>query len=106
MIEKICLMTALVVFCAGCASTACDQDLSYQKAALAPSLKAPPGLVIPAPDPTYRIPPVKGSHQSFLYKAPDSKQSGQKVTRCLALPPPLPSNRGGTQPPSPPKPSV
>lgn len=106
MIEKLCLVAVMAVFCAGCASTACNQDLAYQQATLESPLKAPAGLTIPQPGSTYLIPQVKDGGQSFLYKVPDANNPDEKVTRCLALPPPLPENGGGKLPSKPPKPSV
>lgn len=84
------LLTALLAL-SGCANNPCEPGEPYRQAQTVPSLKAPSGLQVPAPDPSMQIPDVAPGLPEFD-TAKNAKESADGDTRrCLAIPPPLPA---------------
>lgn len=106
MIRNVLLGSLIALGAAGCASQPCQENLAYQHVATTQPLTAPPGLHVPQPSSDYRIPEVQGKNQSFVYKVPGKGKSKKNVTRCLDMPPPMPSHPGGGLPSRAPKPQV
>ncbi|MGH8400180.1 MAG: hypothetical protein ACRESU_03675 [Gammaproteobacteria bacterium] len=71
------LLTLLVL--SGCATTPCGNPHPYTSDTVGAPLKAPAGMSVPAPDPTYAIPAEK----------PAAKPADDAAGACLAVPPQL-----------------
>ncbi len=76
MMRMLFVMVCLVLT-SGCAKKYCEQEREFNHAREYPTLSAPPGMEVPASDPSMMIPPVSGDERSAISES----------RPCLEIPP-------------------
>lgn len=80
---RLALITFAAVLISGCSAPTCLQVQPYESAQLYPGLDAPPGLIVPEPSMTMRVPEVEDGPVGVY---PDSKHREVGRMRCLVMP--------------------
>src|SRR5699024_7602005 len=88
--RTVCLLMfslLLPTLLAACSPTyKCDKARDYMYAEEFPPLKSPPGLEVPAPDPSMRIRDVAGGPVHY-YRKPSEEPGEYNFSDCLVSPP-------------------
>src|SRR5699024_3574982 len=79
------LLPALLAACSP--AYKCESVRDYMYAEEFPPLQSPPGLDVPAPDPSMRIPDVAGGPVHY-YEKPSGEPGDYDFSDCLVSPPP------------------
>ena len=83
---RLLLIAILVPLLSACASRYCERsEQVYETVVEKAPLESPEGLRVPAPDPSYEIPPATGEDVKYATSAPGAKRG----SNCLDEPPPL-----------------
>lgn len=80
---RLALVTVAVLVVSGCAAPSCLQEQPYESVEEFPTLDAPPGLIVPAPNLTMQIPEVEDGPVGVY---PNSEGREPPRMRCLVVP--------------------